>query len=191
MIASLVYLDRKAIKNYGIKDTYGLHKFIYSLFPGAKRDFLYYEMRGDARGKKILVISQKVPEIPDHIVIEIKKIPEDYFDNKMYAFQIKLNPFTKDSKTSRYIPIKGHGNLSTWFIEHQLKWGFEVEEDTLEIFDWKVEMIETRNGIIPFNSATYKGVLKVIDKELLENYFKKGIGKGKAFGFGLLQIRPI
>ena len=191
MIASLVHLDRNSIMTNKIKDSYGLHKFIYSLFPGDNRDFLYYDKGGDIRGRKILIISRALPEIPENVFVEIKRIPTDFFNYSTYSFQTKLNPISKESKSNQYKPIKGHGNLSRWFIDHQEIWGFEVDEESLEIVDWGVDYVITKQGEIPFNTATFRGVLRVRDKGLFQKTFEQGIGRGKAFGFGLLQITSI
>jgi len=36
-----------------------------------------------------------------------------------------------------------------------------------------------------------KGELYVIDSEQFKQSFRQGIGRGRAFGFGLLQIVPL
>jgi CRISPR system Cascade subunit CasE len=41
------------------------------------------------------------------------------------------------------------------------------------------------------NAARITGVLRVVDKEKFQSSFYQGLSRGRAFGFGLLQIVPI
>jgi CRISPR system Cascade subunit CasE len=43
---------------------------------------------------------------------------------------------------------------------------------------------------VTLGSATLQGGLTVIDREKFKHSFCQGIGRGRAFGFGLLQIVP-
>ncbi|MPN58153.1 hypothetical protein SDC9_205854 [bioreactor metagenome] len=42
-----------------------------------------------------------------------------------------------------------------------------------------------------FNECTFTGVLEVVDRKSFIKSFCEGIGRGKAFGFGLLQLLPL
>jgi len=49
-----------------------------------------------------------------------------------------------------------------------------------------------RNGTTrTHNTATFVGKLEVIDRQVFIQGFTQGIGRGKGFGFGMLQIVPI
>jgi CRISPR system Cascade subunit CasE len=45
--------------------------------------------------------------------------------------------------------------------------------------------------LVTHGSATLKGELYVTDSEQFKQSFRQGIGRGRAFGFGLLQIVPL
>ncbi len=48
-----------------------------------------------------------------------------------------------------------------------------------------------RKKDIRFSSVDYSGVLDVVDIELIRKALFEGIGHAKAFGYGLMLIRPV
>lgn len=191
MIASHITLDVPAIKRLQLYDPYAVHKFVYSLFPGVSREFLYGEKKSTKFGKTILILSERQPLIPEEGEIQIKRIPEDYLTHQHYTFQVQLNPVIRRNGMSTCIPVIGKEALRSWFLRKQSNYGFEVNPDSLEITD--IGVIEVRKGktLIVYNKATFSGVLHVTDRDRFSLAFRSGMGRGKAFGFGLLQIRPI
>ena len=191
MIASVVSLDRQAIQSLKIKDPYSMHKFIYSLFPGNERRFLYYDQGGDLRYRRILLVSQEQPLVPEIGKIESKFIPQDFLEHQRYAFQVLLNPVEQPPESRGKVPVIGRDALRAWFARRQESWGFTSHVDELEIFNLGVQIIHKEEGDITYNMAEFRGVLEVVDGERFSDSFISGIGRGKAFGFGLLQIRPL
>ena len=45
--------------------------------------------------------------------------------------------------------------------------------------------------MIRLNKATYEGTLKVTDEKLFYNTLTSGIGKKKAYGFGMMTVIPL
>lgn len=191
MIASIISLDRQAIQSLKIKDPYSLHIFVYSLFPGNHRTFLYYDQGGDLRHRKILLISQEQPLVPEIGKIESKFIPQDFLEHQRYAFQVLLNPVEQPLESRGKVPVTGRDALRAWFTRRQESWGFTSHADELEIFNLGVQIIRKKERDITHNMAEFRGVLEVVDHERFSNSFTNGIGRGKAFGFGLLQLRPL
>ena len=191
MIASVVSLDRQAIQSLKIADPYTIHKFVYSLFPGNRRQFLYYDQGGDLRFKRILLVSQEQPLVPEIGKIESKFIPDSFLDHQRYAFQVLLNPVEQPSGSNRKVPVVNKDSLRVWFSRRQESWGFTTDIDMLEIFNMGVQ-ISRKNGMdVTHNMAEFRGILEVADRECFIHSFTDGIGRGKAFGFGLLQLRPL
>jgi CRISPR system Cascade subunit CasE len=191
MIASMLMLDRSAIQQAGIMDPYELHKFVYSLFPGDRRTFLYLDEGGDAMGRHLLILSKKQPLVPNYGSIESRKVPDTFLQKDTYAFSVKLNPIERRNGGKRRIPVITQSNLNDWFLRRQIDWGFEADPSNLEILDTGVEEIRKQEHLIIFNKATFKGVLRVTDRKGFIRSFENGIGRGKAFGFGLLQLQPL
>lgn len=191
MIASQLLLDRPAIQALNLKTEYDLHKLVYSMFPGNRRSFLYYDLGGDIRGKALLLLSAKQPILPKAGELQSKPVPEDFLGYTRYAFQVLLNPVVRKSGKSTFIPVIGREDLVDWFLRRSKDWGFSVDSSRLEISDTGVIRICKQNTTIIYNKACFSGVLEVEDIDRFTDSFEKGIGRGKAFGFGLLQIRPI
>ncbi|MGX8679016.1 MAG: type I-E CRISPR-associated protein Cas6/Cse3/CasE, partial [Sphaerochaetaceae bacterium] len=75
-----------------------------------------------------------------------------------------------------------------WFLSKQNSWGFEVIQDSFEVFETGVQIFEKGETKITQSKASFRGVLRVTDRSVFKQSFEQGIGRGKAFGFGLLQL---
>lgn len=194
MIASVLTLSRADFKALGIKDAYSIHKTVYSLFPkedDKSRSFLYYDKGGDFNKRQILLLSKTMPNKPEIGEIASKEIPNAFLQEDYYAFEVLINPVKRESKTGKIIPIIGKDNLSEWFLQKTATFGFSVLPNTLIIQDTDVMQFEKEKQKVVFGKALFKGKLNVTDRQFFIKSFEQGLGKGKAFGFGLLQIRPI
>lgn len=200
MILSLLTINRiqlaKIIKaNCGKFDIYTAHKLVYTLFPEeeAGRDFLFKYKETDY-GKRIVILSQREPDISllpkENCSIKFRHIPDSYFDAEYYRFEVQINPVKRDMKTGKIIPVKGRNELVSWFCTKAVKYGFEVMPDTLSVDNTDTIIFKKGDSKITLGKAVFSGVLKVKDKEIFMQSFKKGLGKGKSFGFGLLEIVP-
>lgn len=194
MIASVYSLDRAACQKLGIRDAYGVHKAVYSLFPpreGGTRDFLYADKGGDERGRTILILSARPPKEPELGTITIKEIPERFLEHDVYGFEVTLNPSKRDAKTGKTVAVVGKEALRAWFAEKAAKWGFSVDAGTLEVRHAGVLRYAKDGATCTHNTATFVGKLSVTDRELFKKGFQQGLGRAKSFGFGLLQIVPL
>lgn len=192
MKASMLFLERKDLMKLGKdQDAYTFHKLIYSLFPGDKREFLYLDKGGLYGTRSVLILSSKDPLQPDVGMIRTKIIPDFFLEQENYAFEVRLNPVRRKTGSSRMIPVKADKDLLNWFMERQSRWGINATSDSLRIDDKGIQVIQKGKSRIIHNQATFKGVLRVIDNKKFRQAFSTGLGRGKAFGFGLLQIQPI
>lgn len=70
--------------------------------------------------------------------------------------------------------------------------GFSIEKDSTTAQTGYIYMSKTREGDgHRLRSVRYEGILKVIDADNFRNTLIRGIGSGKAFGFGLLSVAPV
>jgi CRISPR system Cascade subunit CasE len=194
MIATMLKLGRADCKAMNLKDIYSLHKTVYSLFPeepGKNRDFLFADKGGDWRGKQILILSEREPLRPEYGKIDSKKVTASFLQFDYYGFEIILNPTKRDAKTGKIIPVRGRENLLQWFVQKAPGLGFEIMPESLQVNHIGVLTYQKNGTTRTHNTATFVGKLKVIDRQVFKRSFKKGIGRAKGFGFGLLQIIPI
>ena len=126
---------------------------------------------------------------------KIKKNPEFNFDsflqNNFYGFELTLNPTKREKITGKTIPIRGKDNLLSWFTNKAPTHGFEIVGESLRVQSVGVQRFEKEGSVCTHGTATFIGKLKVTNREIFIKSFKQGIGRAKAFGFGLLQIVPL
>jgi len=194
MIATTLNLSRADCKALQLKDIYGLHKAVYSLFPpekGKPRDFLFADKGGNFYGRKVLILSRRHPTTPDFGKIDSKEVPESFLEFDHYGFEVILNPTRRDAETGKVIAVRGRENLLEWFAEKAPRFGFKVFPESLQVNHTGVLTYNKNGSTRTHNTATFVGKLKVIDRQTFTKSFEEGIGRAKGFGFGLLQIIPI
>ncbi len=200
--ASVLRLSRSDIKILSIKDAYALHKVVYGLFEDVRTDaekqasaasgIVYADKGGDFNTRQILMLSNRKPhQTPQFGEVQTKPIPTDFLTHERYAFDITINPTKRDKQTGKVVAIKGRDEIAAWFIARASQsWGFVVNAEHLQVGQTSVQTFEKNGKTITHGSAALSGELTVTDKARFIQSFTLGIGRGRAFGFGLLQIVP-
>lgn len=206
LVASVLHLDRQAIKALRITDPYSLHRVVYSLFADVRSSsekstsqpsgLLYADQGGDHNGRKILLLSDRAPTPKvDSLYgeVETRVIPDTFLDHKHYRFKVIVNPTRRDSASQKLVPVKGREAVAQWFLERApSSWGFSASAEHLQIDRIDVLQFKDKNqSEVTMAQAHVQGQLTVTDSEKFHHSFTTGIGRGRAFGCGLLQIVPI
>lgn len=202
MFASLLTLSRDNLKTLKVTDEYSIHRIVYDLFDDVRTDeekrqsissgLLYVDNGGDFNRREILIISDRPPKKPAVGILESKTIPESFLSNLHYRFEVVINPTKRDSKTGKLIAIKGREAIAEWFINKApSSWGFAVQPDSFVVEERWVNQFQKSTHQVTHSGARVSGELLVQDQDLFATSFKKGIGRGRAFGFGLLKITPL
>lgn len=198
MIAGVLTLDWKDIQNLRITDPYSVHRAVYGLFADQRSEaqkrshipsgFLYADKGGSRLSRTILFLSDREPCQPSCGTVRTKAIPETFLQHNCYAFEVVVNP-TKRARSGNLVPITGRQNIIDWFNSKAQAWGFQCLRT--EIQRVEVQQFKKREHCITLEKASIKGVLKVLDRDTFIRSFQTGLGRGKAFGCGLLQIVPV
>jgi len=202
MIASVLRLSRRDCKALNITDPYSIHRVVYSLFDDKRTEeekraskssgILYADKGGDFHLRQILLLSDRMPKQPDHGEVVSKPIPEDFLTHERYGFEVTVNPTRRDNSSKQLVAIRGREAVTAWFIDRaEQSWGFQVIPERLQIQRLGVQQFEKGGKRVTHGSATFKGILQVNDRDRFVRSFEQGIGRGRAFGFGLLQIVPL
>ncbi len=188
-----LFLDAAALRKGNIRDDYSIHRLVYSLFPlEQERSRFLYADKGSVRGGRLLlVLSEKEPNVPEYVTSATTIISENFFCFSDYRFEIDLNPVKKEKESGKRRAVTGQLDLLNWFIAHSEKWGFQADARSLEVSIKPVRQFSKDGTVCTFNHAFFRGSLHVTDQEKFRESFLAGLGHGKAFGFGLLQLRPI
>ena len=202
MIASILRLGSKDIKTLRITDDYSLHRVVYSLFEDRRSEaeknasvpsgFLYADKRGDSNGRLILLLSDREPLKPAHGTLESKTVDEKFLAFERYRFEVLINPTRRDNQSRKIIALRDRDEITRWFIDKApASWGFSVQPATLQLQTMQVKQFVKQTHSVTLGSAELIGEFEVVDRVLFKKSFQQGIGRGRAFGFGLLQIAPL
>ena len=76
-----------------------------------------------------------------------------------------------------------------WLLDRAEKHGFAVSEDDFNVVDVHWQHFE-KHGVRPVTllSVTYEGALLITDPEAFQSMLCKGIGRGKAYGLGMITV---
>lgn len=206
LFASVLHLSRKDVSALKINNPYALHLAVYKLFADVRTTeekqqslasgFLYADQGGNYKSRKILLLSNRPPnqQIDNQYgQVLTKPIAENFLNYQHYRFKVIINPTKRASASRKLIPIKGREAISSWFTERtENNWGFKLVEPQLQIDAMNVLQFKGKNQRqITQAQAHLQGVLTVTNRQLFKQSFATGIGRGKAFGCGLLQLVPL
>jgi CRISPR system Cascade subunit CasE len=199
---SALNLDARAHRRLNITDNYSLHRVVYSLFDDVRSEqqkqrsvasgIQWVDKGGDRRGRRILIMADRAPGEPEAGELDTKILSETFLTHPYYRFSICLNPTRRNKHTGKQIPVIGREAICAWFCQRAAGWGFDVQPGQVQTESINVQQMKIAAGkIITLHQATLSGRLTVTHPEIFKNSFMHGIGRGRAFGCGLLQIVPL
>lgn len=193
---------------------YRMHQALWSLFehdPEAKRDFLYRQ-EGQADKLSFLVLSRRRPGDDDGLwEVQTKEFAPKLQTSQRLHFSARINPVIKrrdeDGRQQRHdlvMDLKKNGDgtdrtqtelvqraAQTWLSTRAARNGFDLVESSVIGEAYRQWRFVGKGGRkISFSSIDCSGLLTVADTGKFEQALKRGIGPEKAFGCGLLLIRP-
>jgi CRISPR system Cascade subunit CasE len=190
-----------------LRDSYDWHQAVWEAFPGregAQRDFL---TRLDERSEcfRLLVVSPSEPSrpgwcTPGSASWQTRTIPDAFFDQGRYAFQLCANPTKKvaklladgsPTKNGRRTPLRTREELVAWLVRKATDGGFTFDSQTLRCFPRGRARFLRKDPRGLHSAVEFQGTLTVNDSAGFRESFGRGIGPAKAFGFGMLVIAPI
>lgn len=180
------------------------HGAVESAFSGERRRRLW---RLDRLGEKLylLLLSEEMPDLSG--VVEqfgTGEAPESRNYDPLLAritpgsrwqFRLAANP-TKSCKDAQKPAARGTvaAHCTTqyqkqWLLDRAAKHGFALTEDSFTVTRVQWHHF-TKRGTRPVSllAVTYEGVLQVTDPEAFRNLLCQGMGRGKAYGLGLLTV---
>jgi CRISPR system Cascade subunit CasE len=206
-IASVLHLNRHDVKALRLTDLYSLHRVVYSLFEDVRSDddksaglpsgLLYYaEPPTNLQERRILMLANRPPAAQvngQYGQVESKTVPPDFLGYDIYRFKVLINPTRRNNASGKLTPVKGRTAIAEWFAQRaENGWGFRVDLEKLQIDNMDVQQFADKNKHpVTLGRALVRGILTVTERDSFKQSFSQGIGRGRAFGCGLLQIVPI
>jgi CRISPR system Cascade subunit CasE len=105
----------------------------------------------------------------------------------------------KDAKKRRRVELRTDEERIRWLKRKGEENGFRLAKVRVAPVENAAVIAQSRikawrkndQKTMTFASVLFEGVLEVTDAEALRNALIRGIGPGKAYGFGLLSVAPI
>lgn len=204
MIVSRLLFTQKDMALLKMTDPYSLHRVVYSCFPlgaadtaegtahagrGHDASFLYADNGMRDGQRQVVMLSQFPPKPPQWGTLESKPLPDSLLGHARYRFWLAVNPVKRENATRKLVPVRGEA-VRQWFSDKAPSWGFTVAPEHLEVAEQGVWRFVKKNTQVTLAFAKFSGVLHVHDAERFRKSFCGGIGRGKAFGLGMLQVIP-
>ncbi len=182
------------------------HKFSWQCFPeasGTSRDFL---TRLDAEQDclRLYVLAARKPVRPACCAETwwgCREISAGFLEHEAYRFSLRANPTRKvrafdaegnRKRQSRKTVVPGRERQKLWLERKGDQAGFVLDERVPLSVSGTTNHTFYRNGDTVLQvGVEFRGVLRVTDGELFKQAFLRGLGSARAFGFGMLLLRPL
>jgi CRISPR system Cascade subunit CasE len=124
------------------------------------------------------LIQSKIPFVHDRIRFQQKEVEINPIDGRDYYFRVAINAVSrKGGKRDRKV------SPEEWFSGRDFGADFSLESAV-----HFPGVFESKSNKVPINRYSIGGMLTVKDSDRLRHAILEGIGRGKAWGCGLLSI---
>ena len=113
-------------------------------------------------------------------------------------FRVTLNPVVSISDTSetrttrgRVVPHVTYDQQMNFLLNRAQKLGFSLNESEFTIVERGYSLFTKSKKPIRLSKAVYQGVLTISDEDVMRKTLLDGIGKKKAYGFGMMTVIPL
>lgn len=109
-------------------------------------------------------------------------------------FRLRANPTKRDKTTSKRVGLVSEVDQLKWLARKGTSAGFVVDPERVLVVP--EDGVHSRRPGRPqersivCHGVRFEGILEVVDPTTLLEAVRRGIGTGKAFGFGLLSLAP-
>ena len=197
-------------------DGYVAHQLLWDLFPndgGKKRDFLFH--KEEKRGLPcFLVVSEDQPVETDALSVQTKSYSPQLTEGQQLAFTLTANPVVARKTAGKNNSVKHdvwmdakkkaqEKNLEgfalaqacetaskEWLIRQGERCGFHLTMDSVLVDGYQQNRFYKGEDPIRYSTIHFEGVLTVTDPEAFTTMLGEGVGKSKAFGCGLMMVKP-
>jgi CRISPR system Cascade subunit CasE len=187
------------------------HRLVWSLFaddPDATRDFLYRE----AEPGRFLIVSARAPSDPKELwSLQSKPYAPEFTPGQRLGFALRANPAqsVKTPGRDRGVRVDAVMHAKTlapepldsdqveqaaldWLFAREAHLGVRFDRPCCAAGGYRQVRIG-RKGAKPIRHSVvdYEGALEVADPAVLAGAVTQGVGKARAYGCGLLMLRPL
>lgn len=187
------------------KGEYGMHQWLWTLFPGAQeRQFLYRreELQGAFR---FYLLSAELPSAHPMYEIESREFSPEFSAGQRLCFTLRANPvicragkrhdvlmdvkYRLRTSPAQTVADEQESAAKAWLVRQGESHGFTPL--TSETGAYRQQQISKAKGeLIRYSTVDYSGVLEVEDPKRFLSSLQSGFGKSRAFGCGLMLVKP-
>ena len=116
-----------------------------------------------------------------------------------WQFRLRANPtkaLRQPSSRSKRLPLIKEDDQLAWLIRQgEQHGGFEIPRNRLAVPEVVIgargiDEFRRQDATVTLGTAVFDGILRVMDAEMLRSALIGGLGRGKAYGCGLLTLAP-
>ncbi|MDD7363430.1 MAG: type I-E CRISPR-associated protein Cas6/Cse3/CasE [Peptoniphilus sp.] len=118
-------------------------------------------------------------------------------DGMKARFRVKLNPVwssregKKSGERGRVVPVSDADQMQ-YLYDRAERYGFRLNREDYAVVERGNELYRKRGQRdIYLKKAVYEGVLTIADVDRLRKALTEGMGKKKAYGFGMMTLIPM
>ncbi len=181
------------------------HGALESSFSGARERRLWRidSLHGDLY---ILLLSEEMPDFSG-FCRQFCRTPDDaqtkQYDGllaritagSVWHFRLTANPVKSQKKENCRGKVQAHITADyqkSWLLSHCEKYGFRLSEDSFDVTQSKWhQFYKSDRNRVSLLAVTFEGTLEVTDPELFRKALCAGIGRGKAYGLGMLTVMHV
>ncbi len=199
-------------------DVYSAHQLLWKLFTKAnERCFLFREEISPEGLPLFFVLSTDKPSVmPDTFQVQTKAFEPQLTQGQPLGFKLRVNPtvcITNNERKQKRHDVLMHAKKQTmlqglatkdikqvmeqaafkWINNEKRlnEWGV-CFDDSLNIESYTQHQSRKKgNHTIQFSSVDFQGQLTINDPVRFLTHYKKGFGRSKSFGCGLMLIRNV
>lgn len=180
-----------------------LHGAVEAAFEGPRTRRLWRLDRREGR-LWLLILSEEVPELsgivaqfgpPDGTAEtrDYEPLLARVAEGTVWRFRLAANPIKNVKEADGRGTVRNHvtaAQQEQWLAERATKHGFALEPDGFRVVAsrWISFDKATDGSPVHIHAVTFEGLLRVTDVTLFREALIRGIGRGKAYGLGLLTI---
>lgn len=194
-------------------DAYRDHALVWRLFPGdgLPRDFLFRRLSDAQSGLSFYVVSARPPETDPAIFDVVTKTYQPHLpEGSWLQFDLRANPTVNRGEAGQrsrrhdvLMNVKRHPPAGeplaqamenaalAWLLQRAEGAGLLVRPDSVRQDNYQPQRLNRRKGSVAFSSIDYQGIAQVQDPDRLRAALLRGLGHSKAFGCGLLLVKPL
>ena len=203
LYAGRLILQPTAVARLRVTDPYSIHRLMLDLVQlerpkeisdkGSEPSGLQWVDRGEHLCGRVidfltmLSLKEEASVLPEDVRLMYRSLPESFLDHENYRFQIVVNPVRSVlGRPGFRRALTNEADVREWFVRRMQAAGADV---TISMVDQlKLDSFRKNKMLLKFAGARIFGKLHVEDRAKFEQIARTGIGKGRAFGYGFLQL---